>query len=145
VRSSAASVLIAEASGSSPPGRGPVVEPVFESMGATYRTPAPIQGGTTDLWITHRVLRFVRLTASRTKGMHMTDEAAGDQLQSFDSNAMPWGELYIDQLKLGVPLKAFVSDPDTGMSVQMVRYAAGFTNPWHRHNCATVSMCSRAP
>ncbi len=66
----------------------------------------------------------------------MTSEAADDRLQSFDSNAMPWGELYIDQLKLGVPLKAFVSDPDTGMSVQIIRYAAGFTNPWHRHNCA---------
>ena len=36
----------------------------------------------------------------------MTDKAANDQLQSSDSNAMPWGELYIDQLKLGVPLKA---------------------------------------
>ena len=66
----------------------------------------------------------------------MTDVPAADQLQSFDSNAMPWGELYIDQLKLGVPLKAFVSDPDTGMSVQMIKYEAGFTNPWHRHNCA---------
>ena len=31
----------------------------------------------------------------------MPDETADDQLQSFDSNAMPWGELYIDQLKLG--------------------------------------------
>jgi len=70
------------------------------------------------------------------EGGHMADEAANDQLQSFDSNAMPSGELYIEQLKLGVPLKAFVSDPDTGMSVQMIRYAAGFTNPWHRHNCA---------
>jgi len=68
--------------------------------------------------------------------VNMTDGAPNDQLQSFDSNAMPWGELYIEQLKLGVPLKAFVSDPDTGMSVQMIRYAAGFTNPWHRHNCA---------
>ena len=66
----------------------------------------------------------------------MTDEAANDQLQSFDANAMPWGELYIEQLQLGVPLKAFISDPDTGMSVQMIRYDAGFTNPWHRHNCA---------
>jgi quercetin dioxygenase-like cupin family protein len=44
------------------------------------------------------------------------------------------GELYIDQLKVGVPLKAFVND--TGMSVQMIRYVAGFTNPRHRHNCA---------
>jgi quercetin dioxygenase-like cupin family protein len=45
------------------------------------------------------------------------------------------GELYIGQLKLGVPLKAFISDPDTGTSVQMIKYEAGFTNPWHRHNC----------
>ncbi len=59
----------------------------------------------------------------------MTDEAANHQLQSFDSNAMPWGELYIDQLKLGVPLKAFISDPDTGMSVQMIRYEAGVHQP----------------
>jgi quercetin dioxygenase-like cupin family protein len=66
----------------------------------------------------------------------MTDEAAHDQPQSFDSNAMPWGELYIDQLNLGIPLKAFINDPDTGMSVQMIKYEAGFTNPWHRHNCA---------
>lgn len=75
----------------------------------------------------------------------MTDEAANDQLQSFDSNAMPWGELYIDQLKLGVPLKAFVSDPDTGMSVQMIRYAAGFTNPCTATTAPMGSMCSRAP
>jgi hypothetical protein len=60
--------------------------------------------------------------------VNVTDGVPNDQLQSFDSNAMPWGELYIEQLKLGVPLKAFVSDPDTGMSVQMIRYAAGFTN-----------------
>ena len=33
-------------------------------------------------------------------------------------------------------MKAFISDPDTGMSVQMIKYEAGFTNPWHRHNCA---------
>ena len=30
----------------------------------------------------------------------MTDEAANDQLQSFDSSAMPWGELYIDRVRL---------------------------------------------
>jgi hypothetical protein len=41
----------------------------------------------------------------------MTDEPASQELQSFDSNDMPWGELYIDQLQLGVPLKAFISDP----------------------------------
>jgi quercetin dioxygenase-like cupin family protein len=66
----------------------------------------------------------------------VTDQAAGGELQSFDSNTMPWGELYIEQLKVGIPVKPFVNDPDTGMSVQKIRYAAGFTNVWHRHNCA---------
>jgi quercetin dioxygenase-like cupin family protein len=66
----------------------------------------------------------------------MTGEAAIGELQSFDSNTMPWGELYIEQLKVGIPIKEFISDADTGMSVQKIRYEAGFTNVWHRHNCA---------
>ena len=66
----------------------------------------------------------------------MTGAAGSGELQALDSNSMPWGELYIDQLQVGIPVKAFVSDPDTGMSVQKIRYAAGFTNVWHRHNCA---------
>jgi quercetin dioxygenase-like cupin family protein len=66
----------------------------------------------------------------------MTDAAGSGELQALDSNSMPWGELYIDQLQVGIPVKAFVSDPDTGMSVQKIRYATGFTNVWHRHNCA---------
>ncbi|NMH99283.1 DUF4437 domain-containing protein [Pseudonocardia sp. K10HN5] len=49
---------------------------------------------------------------------------------------MPWGELFIEQLKVGIPIKEFISDPDTGMSVQKIKYEAGFTNTWHRHNCA---------
>ena len=49
-----------------------------------------------------------RAATSQDGGAPMPDETADDQLQSFDSNAMPWGELYIDQLKLGVPLKAFI-------------------------------------
>jgi quercetin dioxygenase-like cupin family protein len=81
--------------------------------------------------------RFVEGSPVNHDGrMAMADERVSEQLQSFDSNTMPWGELYIDQLKVGVPQKAFISDPDTGMSVQMIRYEAGFTNPWHRHNCA---------
>ncbi len=66
----------------------------------------------------------------------MPDQATKKELQSFDSNTMPWGELYIEQLKVGIPVKAFISDPDTGMSVQKIRYAAGFTNIWHSHNCS---------
>jgi anti-sigma factor ChrR (cupin superfamily) len=64
------------------------------------------------------------------------EAGGGPELQSFDSNAMPWGELYVDQLKVGIPVKEFVADEETGTTVLKIRYAAGFTNPLHRHNCA---------
>ncbi|WP_214364446.1 cupin domain-containing protein [Pseudonocardia sp. H11422] len=66
----------------------------------------------------------------------MSDVTANRELQSFDSTTMAWGELVIPQLGVGIPIKEFVSDPDTGVSVQLIRYDAGFTNVWHRHNCA---------
>jgi quercetin dioxygenase-like cupin family protein len=66
----------------------------------------------------------------------MTEATENKALESFDSNTMPWGELYIEQLKVGIPVKAFISDPDTGMSVQKIKYVAGFTNIWHSHNCS---------
>lgn len=66
----------------------------------------------------------------------MTDQATSKEIQSFDANTMDWGELYVEQLKVGIPIKEFISDPDTGMSAQLIRYDAGFTNPLHRHNCA---------
>ncbi len=68
----------------------------------------------------------------------MSDEATKKELelQSVDTNTMPWGELYIEQLKVGIPVKELISDPDTGMSVLKITYKAGFTNVWHHHNCA---------
>jgi quercetin dioxygenase-like cupin family protein len=118
-----------------PPGRAllrvlsVVAEPVDSPPGRCNARSSPDRIQPPPSWLCPRG----DLQARRS---HMTDQPANDQLQSFDSNAMPWGELYIEQLQLGVPLKAFISDPDTGMSVQMIRYDAGFTNPWHRHNCA---------
>jgi quercetin dioxygenase-like cupin family protein len=32
--------------------------------------------------------------------------------------------------------KAFLEDPDTGVTVRMVKYPAGFMNAWHTHPCA---------
>ena len=66
----------------------------------------------------------------------MSDETPKKELQSVDTNSMPWGELYIDQLKVGIPVKELISDPDTGMSVLKITYKAGFINVWHHHNCA---------
>jgi quercetin dioxygenase-like cupin family protein len=66
----------------------------------------------------------------------MTQAAGDGGFQVYDSNAMEWDELYIEQLGRGVPVKAFTSDPDTGMSCQLIKYVAGFINPWHTHSCA---------
>ena len=63
-------------------------------------------------------------------------EAAADGFEVYDSNAMEWGELPIDALGRSVPIKPFTSDPDTGMTAQLIKYEAGFINPWHTHNCA---------
>ena len=66
----------------------------------------------------------------------MSDVAPKKELQSVDTNTMPWGELYIEQLKSSIPVKQLILDPETGMSVSKITYKAGFTNVWHRHNCS---------
>ena len=45
-------------------------------------------------------------------------------------------ELPIEQLGRSLSLKPFTFDPDTGMSCMLLRYTAGFINPWHTHDCA---------
>ena len=57
-------------------------------------------------------------------------------LEAFDSNSMDWLELPLEQLGTSLSLKPFTFDPDTGMSCMLLRYVAGFINPWHTHDCA---------
>ena len=49
---------------------------------------------------------------------------------------MDWLEIPIEQIGRSLPLKLFTADPDTGMSCALMRYDAGFINPWHTHGCA---------
>jgi quercetin dioxygenase-like cupin family protein len=35
-----------------------------------------------------------------------------------------------------LPVKHLLDDPDTGMTVRLLTYPAGVTNPWHTHHCA---------
>ena len=58
------------------------------------------------------------------------------ELQVFDSTAMPWEERFVPQLGKALFAKAFLEDPDTGVTVRMVKYPAGFMNEWHTHPCA---------
>lgn len=66
----------------------------------------------------------------------MSDEVTKPAPFSVDTNTMPWEEHYIEQLKTGFPTKGLMLDPETGVSIAKIRYRAGFTNVWHRHNCA---------
>jgi quercetin dioxygenase-like cupin family protein len=58
------------------------------------------------------------------------------KLTAIDAGALPWEERFNE--KLGRPLyrKNLVEDPETGMSVRLVRYPAGVINPLHTHPCA---------
>ncbi len=58
------------------------------------------------------------------------------ELQVFDSTTIPWEERFVPQLGKALFAKAFLEDPDTGVTVRMVKYPAGFMNAWHTHPCA---------
>ena len=49
-------------------------------------------------------------------------------------------ELPIEQIGRSLPLKLFTADPDTGMSCALLRYDAGFVNPWHTTSARTACL-----
>ena len=53
-----------------------------------------------------------------------------------DSSRMPWTMFTVPQTGAQIPTKVLSDDPETGMQVFLMRYAAGFTNVWHTHPCA---------
>jgi quercetin dioxygenase-like cupin family protein len=63
----------------------------------------------------------------------MTSQPSQQAIEVFDSNSMDWLDLPIEQIGKSLALKLFTSDPDTGMSCALLRYEAGFINPWHTH------------
>jgi quercetin dioxygenase-like cupin family protein len=58
------------------------------------------------------------------------------EIVSIDSSAMPWEARFNEPTGKTLYRKELFQDPDTGMQVRMVRYPAGFMNPWHTHPCA---------
>jgi hypothetical protein len=63
---------------------------------------------------------------------------------AIDTNSMKWDVLEIPELNAKLPVKACISDPDTGVSVSKIVYKAGFTNISHWHNCSQVFTLSSA-
>lgn len=58
------------------------------------------------------------------------------EIQRFNSNALPWAGLDVKELNFAIPWIPLHEDPETGANVFVMRYPAGFTNPWHHHDCS---------
>lgn len=58
---------------------------------------------------------------------------SADKLQVWDADAMPWTERVVPELGKALFAKFFLEDPETGVTIRMVKYPAGFMNTWHDH------------
>lgn len=54
---------------------------------------------------------------------------------SIDTPAVPWEERFNEQLGRALFRKELFNDPETGMTIRIVRYPAGVINPAHTHPC----------
>ena len=54
---------------------------------------------------------------------------------AIDTNQMPWEERFNEHVGKALYRKELFSDPETGMTVRLVRYPAGVINPNHTHPC----------
>jgi len=59
-----------------------------------------------------------------------------DDTNTVDTNRIPWTLIPGPENDHQIPAKLLINDPDTGMFAMKAVYQAGFTNPWHTHNCA---------
>ena len=60
----------------------------------------------------------------------------GKEILNFDTNAMTWEGLDVKELNFAIPWIPLHEDPETSANVFVMRYPAGFTNPWHHHDCS---------
>ena len=54
---------------------------------------------------------------------------------AIDAGAIPWDERYNEHAGGAILRKDLFRDPETGMSVRLVRYPRGVINPAHTHPC----------
>ena len=52
-----------------------------------------------------------------------------------DANGIPWAEVFNDKIGRALLRKELFTDPETGVSIRLVRYPAGVINPLHTHPC----------
>jgi quercetin dioxygenase-like cupin family protein len=54
---------------------------------------------------------------------------------AIDAQQSPWIGRYNEHAGGTILNKDLISDPETGVSVRLVRYPRGLINPWHTHPC----------
>lgn len=59
-----------------------------------------------------------------------------DDIMKINTNAMEWEEEYNEAAGKSLYVKRLVVDPETGTTVTITKYPAGFINPKHFHHCA---------
>ena len=58
-----------------------------------------------------------------------------NQLAPVNVPAMEWADVPLPFINATINAKMLHVDETSGMSVQIVKYRAGFTNTWHNHPC----------
>ena len=66
----------------------------------------------------------------------MADQPEPVELTVADTNTAEWVKFPIPEINAELDALPLIADPDTGMQVMKMIYRAGFTNPWHTHDCA---------
>lgn len=59
-----------------------------------------------------------------------------DDVIKIDAANMEWEASFIEPAQKNLYRKILIEDPDTGASVRVLKYPAGFINPQHTHHCA---------
>jgi hypothetical protein len=72
-------------------------------------------------------------------GQTILGGARMSELQVFDSTAMPWEERFVPELGKALFAKRFLEDPETGVTVRLVKYPAGFMSAWYTHHRIIIS------
>ena len=59
-----------------------------------------------------------------------------DEARIIKTDEIPWKKLKADYCDVPLYDRPLVSDPDTGMCINISKYEKGFNLEWHTHSCA---------
>ena len=57
------------------------------------------------------------------------------RIEVVNRSDVEWSEVLMEQIGRPFYVKLLLDEPETGMSVMLLRYPAGLVNPHHKHSC----------